>query len=306
MSITVASAVSEYAIEVAGITIRATASGDHFDLEIHPAYEDFVVPSSNPDVDLTVYYKELPEISDLGELIFDSGSIWRLYRAEGGYIITMTSPLMGDTPYRIVRFNEALDKGELYVQPSEITEGYKGPSGKTAVCPFDYPLDELLVINKVSDGRGIDIHGCGIADDESGRLFIGVSGAGKSTLANLWKKRPVRILSDDRLIVRPVGEELWVYGTPWHGDANISLPAGVPLRGLYFITQSPENMLRRLSRAEALTRLLVCCFPTFYIKDGMENTMTLMERIVEKVPSYEFGFVPNDSAIDFVMSQWDG
>lgn len=306
MNSTVTNAVSEYAIEVAGITLKATASGDHFDLEIHPAYDHFVVTASNPDIDLTVYYEELPLFDDFGELIFDSGSIWRLYSLGDEYIITMSSPIMGPDPYRIARFNKTFDKGQLYVKPRETTDNRRGPNGKPSICPFDYPLDEWLIINKVADGRGLDVHGCGVANDESGILFIGVSGAGKSTLANLWKNKPVRILSDDRLIVRPYNKEHWVYGTPWHGDANISMATGVPLKGLYFITQSPENSLRRLPRAEALTRLLVCCFPTFYIKDGMEKTMTLLEEISSNVPAYEFGFVPDDSAIDFVMSELNG
>ena len=56
-----------------------------------------------------------------------------------------------------------------------------------SVDPLEYPLDELLVISLLGQGRGVEIHGCGVVDGSSGYLFVGQSGAGKTTIARLWQ-----------------------------------------------------------------------------------------------------------------------
>src|SRR5207237_1133299 len=81
-----------------------------------------------------------------------------------------------------------------------------------SVSPLEYPLDELLITNWLSCGRGVEVHACGLVDRESGgHLFLGHSGAGKSTTTLLWKKlRDVRVLSDDRIILRKHATDIWM------------------------------------------------------------------------------------------------
>jgi hypothetical protein len=138
--------------------------------------------------------------------------------------------------------------------------------------------------------------------DGLGYLFVGVSTAGKSTLARLWEGEECHVLSDDRLIVRPGHGGYEVHGTPWHGDAGAALGASAPLAGVYLLDKTAgRNVLRELSPADAVTRLLVCCFPTFYFRVGMENTLDVLTSIARNLPMYEFGFLPDVSAIDYFM-----
>jgi hypothetical protein len=132
-------------------------------------------------------------------------------------------------------------------------------------------------------------------------LFSGVSGAGKSTLANLWKNREnANLLSDDRMIIRNIDGRFWMFGTPWHGDAKVASPEGVPLGRIFIIKHSPKNYASRLRANDAASALFVRCFPTFWNSSGMAYTLNLLGEIAEQVPCYELGFVPNETILDFV------
>jgi len=159
----------------------------------------------------------------------------------------------------------------------------------------------LVLVNFLSLGRGVDLHACGVKMGNQGILFSGVSGAGKSTIAEFWKKQDVDLLSDDRIIVRKVDGEFLMYGTPWHGDAKVSVPDKAPLKTIYFLKQSKENQAVQLNIPESTFRLIVRCFPTYYSKEGMGYTLGLVSDIVEKVPCYELQFTPDERAIDTVL-----
>jgi hypothetical protein len=70
--------------------------------------------------------------------------------------------------------------------------------------PLEYPLDELLIMHRLTQEQAIELHGTGIVrGNGEANLFIGHSGAGKSTTTRLWTAiEDVEVLSDDRIIVR--------------------------------------------------------------------------------------------------------
>ncbi len=239
-------------------------------------------------------YSGIPSKISFGEKTFDSGGIWQLYQNNGNNIITLESPTLGKEPYEVAFLTKDFTGGDIYIN-EEI-------SLKSQLhYPLTYPLDELLMINLLCQGRGIEVHACGVIDDGKGIAFLGVSGAGKSTLANLWKSHPeVAILSDDRVIIRKEKEKFWVYGTPWHGDARAASPGKAPLERLYFITHAPKNYAAALKTKEALSRLLVRCFPTFWSQEGMDFILQFGAELCSNLACFELGFVPNQTVIDFI------
>ena len=88
---------------------------------------------------------------------------------------------------------------------------------------------------------------------------------------------------------------------PWHGDARNALPGKAPLDKLYFLKQAPENYIRPLAQGDAAQRLLVRCFPPFYLASGMEFILGFIDELTQQVPSYELGFLPDDSAVETVL-----
>lgn len=108
------------------------------------------------------------------------------------------------------------------------------------------------------------------------------------------------VLSDDRIIIRYTDENLYAYGTPWHGDAGASNPNRMGIEGIFFLEHSKKNYLKPLTRMDAATRMFVRSFLTFWDKDGMKSSLELINKIIEKTPCYELGFVPEKSAVEFL------
>ncbi|HUR79203.1 MAG TPA: hypothetical protein VM733_00455 [Thermoanaerobaculia bacterium] len=225
-------------------------------------------------------------------LIFDSGAVWQLFREPHGYRIECRSETFGADPYKIATFNEDFTRGTIAVKPEA---AYRNP--------LDYPLDEVLLANLLGRGRGVEIHSCGVIDDRGrGHLFAGVSGAGKTTTARLWDGANRGIVSDDRVIIREQDGAMWMFGTPWHGEAELSMPGGAPLSGVYLLVQSDANELRELDRAEAVARLFRCAFPLFYDAASIDFTLSFLERIAASVPVRELRFTRDRSIVDLVLA----
>src|SRR3989449_11671129 len=139
---------------------------------------------------------------------------------------TLFRSALGPLPYKVASVDRGFTAGEVWLHQPYF------PSG-LPVHPLEYPLDELLLIHLLAAGRGVEVHACGVvAPNGQGYLFVGQSGAGKTTMARLWQKAQaggIRILSDDRIILRKSNGTVWMYGTPWHGEAAMACAARAPL-----------------------------------------------------------------------------
>ena len=64
-------------------------------------------------------------------------------------------------------------------------------------------------------------------------------------MARLWAPdADVTMLSDDRVVLRAEGSQIWMYGTPWHGDGGFASPARVPLTAMFLLKEGPRHRLR--------------------------------------------------------------
>jgi hypothetical protein len=254
-----------------------------------------LVEAAAPDVHVHAVWGDL-RATDTGTLLFDSGCLWQLYAEAATYCFRFASPAYGVLPYKVARFDSAFTAGEVCLH-----RPYFGSGG--AVSPLEYPLDELLLINLLAQGRGVEVHASGIVDAQGhGHLFLGQSGAGKTTMTRLWQQEPgSTVLSDDRIIVRHLDKQFWMYGTPWHGEARLSSPARAPLSRVYFLRHGQHNALLPQRPTTALGRLFACCFPPFHNPAALDFTLGLLEEVTQAVPCYELGFLPNASVIAFLQ-----
>ena len=262
-------------------------------LTVAPAAKSFLVSEGEPDITLRAEFGAVPSIP-LEEEVFDTGESWSLYRSNGRLVFDFLSRELESTPHKIAVIDPDFNAGIIYTRIGETgQEGYFNP--------LNYPLDELLVISRLSRGEGILVHACGVDYQGQGLLFLGTSGAGKSTLANLWKGEPeVKLLSDDRIIIRDMGSSYRIYGTPWHGNADIASPLSTPISSIFFLAHGYENRLTRVQPTYAASRLLVCSFPTFWDAKGMEYTLELCARLSTCVPCFELGLVPDKGVLDIL------
>jgi hypothetical protein len=263
-------------------------------LAVDEAMARFLVPAGTPDITVTAGFGEEVEVPS-GEPVFDSGGVWKLYRDGTRHRFVFSSPALGPLPYKEATFEPDFTSGEVTLRRAcfQPTQG---------LWPLEYPLDELIVQGLLARGRGAEIHACGIADASGrGLLFVGQSGAGKTTMARLWEGvGGAKILSDDRIILRRVGDRFTMYGTPWHGEAALAEPASAPLAGVFLLEHGAANALLTLRGAAAATRLFTCGFPQFYDRDGLEFTLSFFVEVAAEVPCHELRFTPEAQVVGFV------
>jgi len=285
---------SKIFIRIADIAIGLESEAARLEPQIQGAMEKFVVTGADPDVRVRAAWGDLSTVN-CDKKIFDSGGLWQLYVDGGSYRFQFHSPALGAAPYKEACFNANFSFGEVTLHRPYFTSGRKA-------YPLEYPLDELLLMHLLACGRGAEVHSCGVVDAlGNGHLFVGQSGAGKTTMAKLWhKEEGITILSDDRIVVRNMDGKLWMYGTPWHGDAWLSAPSRAPLTRVYFLRQGEKNELSSPTKTEAVGRLFACSFPPFYNPEALDFTLAFFEEIADAVPCYELSFVPDAGVIQFI------
>ena len=281
-------------VRIADIAIGIRYADESLRRPLSETVSRFAVQSGHPDVMITVDTMTDP-LPPPGLLLFDSGAVWRAYDDRGGFRIDCSSDLFGDVPYKVAFFDRQLREGRILMRPDALTD---------SMHALDYPLDEVIVAHLLGRGRGVELHGCGIIDrDGRGQLFVGQSGAGKTTTARVWlSEGHYEIVSDDRVIVRHVDGEWRMYGTPWHGEAELSSPVSAPLGAIHLLVQASHTELVALPPAQATAALFGCTFPPFYDADALAFTLECLDRIVRDLPVRALRFLPDRSVIDCIRS----
>lgn len=290
-----------YSLSIGGVTIAIDVDSNADARTVAPLggpIANFVVSGEMPaDVDVRVRMMDEEQCtvhSAQCTEVFDSGSLWRMFAEDSGYRMEFRSSFSGDDPYKIARITPS--GVDLQTRVTEYGNTY----------PLQFPLDELLVNAILTKQGGIELHSCGVVDrNGDGYLFAGNSGGGKTTTARLWQDDAKEILSDDRIILRRENGEWWMYGTPWHGEAEICSASRAPLRRIFLLDKAERNELRPVSQTAAIARLFSCAFPPFYDADGMSAVVGTLAEIVREVPVAAFSFVKDRSAVDFVREAFE-
>jgi hypothetical protein len=280
---------ADICVELVGIDLELKVSG---------AMKGFLSEPGKPDLTITTRFSELDEIPD-GKFLFDSGSLWQLYRVGEDYQFRLAGPATNWQPYKLARFDKDFTRGEILCSRRRY-------AADEPLYPLEYPLDEVLFVHLLAiRKRGVELHSCGLVDEAGkGYLFVGHSGAGKTTTARLWEKRKgIKILSDDRIIVRRLGEEFFMYGTPWHGEAELAYPDKARLDHIFILGRGDGNELVEVGQAEAAAQLFARGFPPFHSPEGLDFTLAFLSELTGSVPCRELRFVPDERVIDFIRRQ---
>ena len=285
-----------YHVKIADIVCRIQSVDPTLKIEMDAPMQRFLVKEAEPHVTFDVKLDDLSELKARGKPIFDSNGAWKLYEDGESFLFHLRSEAIGSAPYKISRVTKDFTSGEV-VFHSPYLDSTK------PLYPLEYPLDELLFINFLSMGRGVEVHALGLADSNGvGRLFLGQSTAGKTTMARLWEDDPgTTILSDDRIILRKTDNQIWMYGTPWHGEAGFAAPTRAPLDKVYFLRKGMKNQISPLKEAESISRFFSCCFPLFYSRNAIDFTLRFFDELVKAVPCHELSFLPDKSTVEFLL-----
>ncbi len=254
-----------------------------------PAFLRPFLVARGGDIRLEYTEEEVPDFSS-AELLFDSGSVWKVYRRPRGLLYTFETRVRKPPLYKAVDIDAALFRGRLHCRPPG--------RGRVLFAP-GYPLDDLLFQHRLAREGGAEVHAAGVVVGGKVALFCGASGAGKSTLSRLFSRhaRTARILSDDRIVLRPRRGRIWAWGTPWHGDAVFARPEARPLGAVFFLVQAEATRAVALSRPAGAARLFARTFPPPWERRSVERVLLLCDRVAEAFPCYELRFRRDASAV---------
>ncbi len=229
---------------------------------------------------------------------FDSGTTWRLYDDDSGFQFDFNSPVFGERPYKRLLIDHAFRRAILNMS-EEAFENFP-----LVAEPLEYPLDELLIMHRLTQERAIEVHGCGIVrPDGVGNLFVGHSGAGKSTTTRLWTAQEnVEVLSDDRIILREHDGQIFMYGTPWHGEACFASPGRAPVERIFILEHGRGNVLTRLSPGQAVAVLFARGFVPFHRHEYIDSALDFLQQVVSSIPCYRYAFEPGPKAVERIVN----
>jgi len=148
-------------------------------------------------------------------------------------------------------------------------------------------LDTVLLHASVTRYRG------------RGNLFFGVSGTGKSTHSRLWHEYVpgTDLMNDDNPILRFVGGEALVYGSPWSGKTlcyrNVQAPVGALVR----LEQAPENRIVLLEALHAYASVVAAVSTIRWNHAVMDLLVPTVERIAMNLPCFRLQCRPDEEAV---------
>ncbi len=248
---------------------------------------------AKPEITLRIHCSEFPDLED-APVSFETNLGWQYRQANGKRIIQVTSAEGG--PYQLGLFPADFRSGDIYVAAMD-------HDPDRYVFPLSYPMGELFIMNLLGNGLGMLFHACGVIYQGKGYLFTGHGGAGKTTTARLWEALPgSRVVNDDKVIVRREREGFRLYGTPWHGEGGMVLADSAPLSRIFILSQASQNYCQPLPLVEAAGRLMARTFAPLWDADKVAYSLAFLEDLTQAIPCQELGFVPNTSAVEFVLS----
>ena len=281
-------------LRVGGLTLSVTAAAPTARLDPPAGFRPFLA-SRGGGIRLRLREAPVPEPRS-EDALFRSGGVWSVFRFGAGLLYRFRTAAASPPVYKGVVIDASLERGILFFP---LPRDRRGPR-----YALDYPLDELLFQHRLAREGGLEIHACGVVTSGRVALFCGKSGAGKSTTARLWRcHRPqARILSDDRIVLRPTGRGVMAYGTPWHGDGGFAAQAKARLGAIFFLKKARRSRTRVIPPAAAAARLLARSFPPPWDAEALARSLDTAAKAVEAVPCFELCFRRDVTAVQAALA----
>jgi hypothetical protein len=261
-------------------------------------YSPFVVThlGSQPDLILNCL-PDLPvEQFDQEAVLFEAGDsggmLYRIFRHNDGLAFFLYNQQQDRTLRQILLLDSACRRGTIYTLPKS--------DGRFDV--MKYPLGPILIYYLTAKNNAILIHASGIFDGHKGRLFTGFSGYGKSTMAGLWKSAGSRIINDDRLVIRRMGDDYVMYNTPMYYPDE---PKSAFLHAVHLIRHAPENKIKRVTGVQAVSNVMAFCIQNNYDASLIGNNVEFIVDMTGQIPVYKTGFIPDHTVADYICEHED-
>lgn len=228
-------------------------------------------------------------------------SNWSIYWSNANYVI----PIFHSPEDRFPYISLVCDKNFTDIKINVHKDNLPPELPFSSLDPLGFPADELILVNHMGKNKkGILIHAAGVIHEGNGYLFPGCSTAGKSTISRLFlNDGRATVLSDDRIVIRNIDDQFYIYGTPWHGEDDISSNRGAPLKSIYFLEKGKSNKVKNISQIDQINKLFQCAFISFWDKKQMDFNMDFLESVLQKIPAQTYYFQPGQKAVDYILDK---
>lgn len=156
----------------------------------------------------------------------------------------------------------------------------------------------LLYTFRTSPYETLMVHASVIRHNEGGYMFLGRSGTGKSTHSRLWLANidDTELLNDDNPVIRLVGDEAVVFGTPWSGKTPCYKNENVPLKAVVRLSQAPYNKIVRNRPLQAYASLMPACSCMRWDRASTDALHKTVEKVISKVACWHLECLPDADA----------
>lgn len=127
-----------------------------------------------------------------------------------------------------------------------------------------------------------------------GRAWIitAPSGTGKTTQLRHWLgmlPREVQVINGDKALLECRADgTVWVHSSPWRGKERIGVPRrGGPLGGVILLEQGEENIITRLSPADAVFDLFVEFISIPETVEQIRLQRDILEKMLDAAPVWK-------------------
>jgi len=225
---------------------------------------------------------------------FGSNLDWRIGKTGRMILIEGNNPVR----YQLL-MNEGLTDGELFIINAD---------NEWKLVEVIYGFLRVLIIYYMAKRQiGILFHSAGIKEGKNGYLFAGLSRAGKTTTSRIWGKVPgIKIINDDRIIIRKDSNDFYMYPTPWHSHYSEYLIEGAVekarLSKLFYIYHRRTNLAERLNFIDGFNHFCKTLFFSPWDKECVNFTFGFLSDILSQKPCYKFGFKNDRRIVSYIMN----
>ena len=153
--------------------------------------------------------------------------------------------------------------------------------------------------NELLNFEGLLLHASAVEMDGKAYLFSGPCGMGKSTHTRLWQQTfgsAAQVFNDDKPALRCLDGKWYAYGTPWCGKDGINQNKKVPLAGICFLQQAPENHIRQMTPTEAAIKIISQTRRRFNLVENLDKMLHHVEALVRDIPVFQLENRPEPEA----------
>ena len=139
---------------IGGVAIELTG-GTHSDVALSSGLEAFQSDRAVPDIRIQVGW--VSELSpSTRQKLFDSGSTWQLHEVDDGLQFDFFTAIFGQRPFKRLLIDHQF-RTALLQKSEECLSHFEWP-----LHSLGYPLDELLIMHRLTQEKAIELHGSGI------------------------------------------------------------------------------------------------------------------------------------------------